>query len=341
MAYSKGQIITMNLDGTDRDYRILKLNGNIAEVVAMFTPKTGCNFNTHGVNTYSGGDLDTYLNTTWYGRLTTTAKSAIVSKTLTQYQYSYNSSVYNATTHASYADYSTKSVKASGLSRKVYALDVEDIEEYFNHTFSTADIWELFWNVRSRPSNYNYPLTRSARAENSFSAWGVTGYLGRVVDFSADYGNNAARPAFTIDLSKIFPTGYSITYHSNGGLPVPADLSDQTALPGQLPQVSKDNYSFVGWYYDDTFTTEAHGGDELTSNVDLYAKFVRSVITLELSTIGLPVGEHSIQMRLSDDYITKWDSDFSNAVTYITGNLLLDANNNYLQDINGNNLLFL
>ena len=203
MAYSKGQIITMNLDGTDREYRILKLDGDIAEVVAMFDPNTSCMFNGDGANTYSGGDLDTYLNTTWYGGLTTTAKNAIVSKTLTQYQYTYKNSVYNETTHASWAGYSTKSVKASGLSRKVYALDVEDIENYFNHIFSTADIWELFWNVRSKPATVTYPWLRSADAELPDFAWCVDGDYGRVLRFPAG-SSCAVRPALTIDLSKIF-----------------------------------------------------------------------------------------------------------------------------------------
>lgn len=40
-------------------------------------------------------------------------------------------------------------------------------------------------------------------------------------------------------------------------------------------------------------------------------------ITLDLSTIGLPAGTHSIQIKLSDDSVTKVDSELSNAVTYI------------------------
>lgn len=314
MAYSIGQIITMNLDGTDREYRILKLDGNIAEVVAMFSPKTDCMFNV-SENTYSGGYLDTYLNTTWYGGLTDTAKNAIVSKTLTQYQYAYNKSVYNGTTHSSYANYSTKAVKESGLSRKVYALDVEDIENYFNHTFSKQDIWELFWNVRSKPATVTYPWLRSAYTGISTGVWYISGYSGSVYD--SRVGNNSAvRPAFTIDLSKIFPTGYSITYHANGGTPEPENLTEQTNLPSPLPTVSKSGYSFDGWYTDSTFTTPAVAGAAISADTNLYAKFTRSHITLDLSTIGLPEGTHSIQMKLSDGGVTKRDSELSNAVQY-------------------------
>lgn len=40
-------------------------------------------------------------------------------------------------------------------------------------------------------------------------------------------------------------------------------------------------------------------------------------ITLDLSTIGLPIGTHSIRIKLSDDGVTKADSALSNAVTYV------------------------
>ena len=112
------------------------------------------------------------------------------------------------------------------------------------------------------------------------------------------------------------PAGYSITYHANGGTPEPENLTGQTSLPSPLPTVSKPNFTFDGWYLDSTFQTPAVAGAEISADTDLYAKFTRTHIALDLSTIGLPVGAHSIQMKLSDDDITKADSELSNAVTY-------------------------
>ena len=214
---AKGDIIQMSLGnatpaaGTNNQYRVLNISGTVAEVVAMFDISTS---QTYGSSqTYSGSSLDTALNTTWYNTLSTTAKAAIVDKTITQYTYSYNSSTYSSSSHASYADYSTKAVKGSGLTRHIYALDVEDIEMYFGGTggsassntkgtFSTSDIWKLFWNTTSQPSNYTYPWLRSARAGSSYGCWRVSGSNGSVnLDF---YDNGyASRPAFKIDLSKI------------------------------------------------------------------------------------------------------------------------------------------
>ena len=134
--------------------------------------------------------------------LSDTAKDAIVDKTITQYQYTYKYSAYNTTTHASYAGYSTKATKADVGSRHIYALDVEDIENYFSNTFSTSDIWKLFWNTTSAPSTVTYPWLRSASASNSNAAWFVAGSLGGV-DYTSAGKSDAARPAFQIDLSKI------------------------------------------------------------------------------------------------------------------------------------------
>ena len=205
----KGDLITMTLGnaapeaGTNNQYRVLKIDGNVAEVVAMFDQVTSQTFDSSGSsNTYAGSDLDTYLNSTWYNSLNATAQAAIVAKSVQQYQYSYSSSVYNATTHASYADYSTKTAKGSMVSRNVYALDVEDIETYFGGTFSTANIWTMFWNTTSRPSTITYPWLRSANASYSDRAFYVFGNYGDVSNHYVDRVY-AARPAFTIDLSKI------------------------------------------------------------------------------------------------------------------------------------------
>ncbi len=168
----KGDLITMNLDGTDRLYRVLKVvDETTVEVLGMWNLSTQTKFDSNGTNTYAGKTLDTYLNTTWYNTLSTKAKSAIVPKNITQYQYGYNPSAYNATTHASYADYSTKASKEVVGDRYIYALDVEDIEDYFNNTFSTADIWTLFWKTTYRPSDYEYLWLRSAYANLSNRAW--------------------------------------------------------------------------------------------------------------------------------------------------------------------------
>lgn len=219
----KGDLITMNLDGTDRLYRVLKIvDRTTVEVLGMWNVSTSIKFDSNGKNTYAGKTLDTYLNTTWYNTLSTAAKAAIVPKNINQYQYSSGS--YNQTTHASYADYSTKSIKANVGERYVYALDVEDIEMYFGGTggsasdktpatFSNTDLLQMFWNQTSTSSEN--PWLRSAVESSSMSAWRVYGREG--VMYHA-FANNSgiARPAFQIDLSKIdFAIGRGISFTIN------------------------------------------------------------------------------------------------------------------------------
>lgn len=206
----KGDLITMNLDGTDRQYRVLKIvDGTTVEVLTMWNLSTNTAFNSSGSNAYSGGNLDTYLNSTWYNSLSSAAKAAIVPKNINQYQYSGGG--YNETTHSSYADYSTKSLSANVGNRYVYALDVEDIEMYFGGTggsandktpgiFNKADLLQMFWNQTSVISEILW--LRSASAITSSYAWDVRGNYGNLNANSVDT-MLAVRPAFQIDLSKI------------------------------------------------------------------------------------------------------------------------------------------
>lgn len=196
----KGDLITMNLDGTDRQYRVLKIvDGTTVEVLSMEDAGSSV-FGSS--NTYAGNTLDAYLNTTWYNTLSTAAKAAIVPKNIAQYRYNYSASVYNATTHSSFAVFSTKALYAGIGDRYVYALGVEDIEDYFNHTFSNADIWGLFWNTTTKPSGGGLPWLRDASTYIDRYVWEIdysNGYVGN----SASYNSGRIRPSFQIDLSKI------------------------------------------------------------------------------------------------------------------------------------------
>ena len=219
----KGDLINMSLGnatpeaGTNNQYRVLNISGTIAEVVAMFDISTSQSYGSS--QTYSGSSLDTALNTTWYNTLSTTAKAAIVDKTITQTYANFTWSVSGSAADGRYIgiasdsnDYMvtvTKSVSVD--SRKVYALDVLDIMEYLevtkdmvgsNTTLNYTNIWKLFWNTTSQLSSCTYPWLRSAYAKSSGSCWYVHYYNG-FVDYIGYGLSRASRPALTIDLSKI------------------------------------------------------------------------------------------------------------------------------------------
>ena len=201
----KGDIIEIR----NNKYRVLSTDGGLVAKVVAFVGLNNIPFDRHSDSSiYSGSTLDEALNTTYYNSLYNSVKDAIIDTNIIQYQYKYNSSVYNANTHASYADYSTKSVKAEVGSRHIYALDVEDIEEYFGGTFSTSDIWWLFWNTTSKPTDTALQPVwlRSALISSdggaSIGAFACSVYTGNIsMDNIILYQN--ARPAFQIDLSQI------------------------------------------------------------------------------------------------------------------------------------------
>lgn len=196
----KGDLIIMSLDGVEAfKYRVLKNNGNIVEVVSQMPLQNASIFG--DTNTYANSTLDVYLNTTYYNTLTETAKSAIVPKNIIQYQYASDSSKYNTTTHSSYADYATKSQKGVIGNRYVYALDVEDIEEYFNGTFGKTDMWKMLWDLDVEPGSYAFWL-RSCINTDNIDAYNIAATNGMIDTMSCEF-HARVHPAFCIDLNKI------------------------------------------------------------------------------------------------------------------------------------------
>lgn len=210
----KGDIITLD----SKQYRVLKINGTVAEVVCMYDANSSIKFDSASSNknnTYGGNNIDTYCNNTFYSGLSAAVKSAIVDKTFTQdswaqwnsapteshYTGKYGSSTYYLTLlNAAYG---------SSITRHCYCLSVQDALDYLEVTTSmgTSDtiltdtnIWKMFWNVTTSQSQ-KYIWLRSA-GDASFVAVRVRGEIGDLVNDGV--GNaSAARPAFQIDLSKI------------------------------------------------------------------------------------------------------------------------------------------
>lgn len=91
----------------------------------------------------------------------------------------------------------------------VFALDISDIEIYFggnfagkSGVFSTEDLWEMFYDVRTKPTPNTYPWLRSAVA-NSSECWYISDPSGIVYKYGVTETGFSARPAFYIDLNKI------------------------------------------------------------------------------------------------------------------------------------------
>lgn len=212
----KGDLIQMNLDGTSRQYRVLRMDGSIAEVLTMWNLSTSIKFNNN--NTYSGSILDTYLNTTWYNTLSSDAKAAIVPKNITQdswhrgttgspqYSGTYGNTAPGSTSYTIGKD--SNNYRTIG-SRCVYAISIQEVLDYLSDNSVLVDtsgmlrnqnIWKMFWNQTTNISEFLW--LRSASADDYILAWYVNGFLGYPVDDRA-FNENAVRGALQIDLSKI------------------------------------------------------------------------------------------------------------------------------------------
>lgn len=217
---AKGSIVKMNLDGTERQYRVLSVNGNVCKVMGMWddftsiynSTSTTTTFGSTTAQKYEGSTLDTYLNTTWYNTLNNTAKAAIIPENVIQYCYEYhdqpntpNTPTYTYQYQYNWSDSDYENAKNVGNvvvgNKNVFALDLKDIFDYIGKVCITSDeLMTMFWNSTTKVSKYLW--LRSSSADNSNGAWRVNGFSGILLNFNVNY-SGVVRPALNLDMSKI------------------------------------------------------------------------------------------------------------------------------------------
>ena len=216
----KGDIVKLNLDGTEREYRVLSMNGSVGKIVGMWDDltskynetRTTTAFGSITAQKYEGSTLDTYLNTTWYNTLSSEAKNAIVPENVVQYCYQYydepntpNTLTYTYQYQYNWIDSHYRNANNVGNvvvgNRNVFALDLKDIFDYFGKVCITSnELMTLFFNQITQVSKYLY--LRSSYANNSSSAWYVRGNFG---DLSSGHVSSSCivRPALNLNFSKV------------------------------------------------------------------------------------------------------------------------------------------
>lgn len=196
----KGDLITMNLDGTDRLYRVLKIvDETTVEVFRVQTLDTALRYS--GTAEYAGNDIDVALNQTYYNTLTTAAKNAIVPKDINQYSYANRGSYTDDHACALYYP-ENKWLRWHVGNRFVYTLDLEDVEEYFNSKYTSDDLNATFFQGYTISGDKRLWLRSASTSDDSMAIMITHGLYACVIQsyFQYDYGVLAA---FQIDLSKI------------------------------------------------------------------------------------------------------------------------------------------
>ena len=214
VSVNKGDIITID----DKQYRVLKIEGTVAEVLCMYDANRLIKFDTNSSynNTYAGKNIDTYCNNTFYSGLSSAMKSAIVDKTFTQDSWGRSTSVPTQSHYTGRYGSSTyylalvNAAFGTSITRHCYCLSIQDVLDYLEATTSmgTSDttltdtnVWKMFWDVTTSQSDKPIWL-RSADSSNSLYAFNVRGNSG-FLGYDRVDNTYAARPAFQIDLSKI------------------------------------------------------------------------------------------------------------------------------------------
>lgn len=209
----KGDLISMNVDGSNKLFRVLKINGAVAEVFAGdFTADTSI-FASSG-QIYAGSTLDIHLNTDWYNTLNSTAKAAIVDKTFRQDRWYIGSSdgnpVYpaNHTGGESVVEYVISLSSATfgeSITRHVYALSVQDVLDYIGATPDmTAEntvITSENIDTLLKPLDSTWLSSAVDDGTTQYACY-VAGNAAQLTKYVANRGR-IIRPAFQIDLSKI------------------------------------------------------------------------------------------------------------------------------------------
>ena len=201
----KGNLVTIN--GTQ--YRVLEVNGTQVKVMSMVNVGSSV-FNSSSVTTsfgetngqkYAGSNLDNAM-TSYYNSLPSAIQDAIIEQNINQTMYSFTWSIPAGSTATSVASNNMgyiieKKGEINAGSRKVYALDVDDVLGYLGSNFTWKQLNKMVFDTESSV-NLGVWLRSADSCDNDgvFYVYGGPGYLRKTY---RGY-NYETRPTFVLDL---------------------------------------------------------------------------------------------------------------------------------------------
>lgn len=209
----KGDLITIE----DKQYRVLKTEGTVAEVLATRTIASLST--TKNSQVYAGNAFDTYCNETFYNSLSTNMKNAIIEKTFNQDSWYYNEGTSSGSGNPIYRGvYDTTNywlglqtmAFGSSIMRKCYLLSIQDIIDYLgvtsdmtvdNTTLTNENLWKMFWNPATNPHAYVRLRSNYVTSSENYAFY-INMKQGNLYNGQGHWSGGVV-PAFQIDLSKI------------------------------------------------------------------------------------------------------------------------------------------
>ena len=114
---------------------------------------------------------------------------------------------------------------------------------------------------------------------------------------------------------------YTITFNSNGGSEVDAQIISHGNKPVRPENPSRNGFTFGGWYTDAALTDEYAFGLNATENLTLYAKWYEDIVftsTLSISDIKVTIDDRTITASVAAENYEYIIWDMGNGEVYKT-----------------------
>ena len=131
------------------------------------------------------------------------------------------------------------------------------------------------------------------------------------------------------------PEEYQVSFVSNGGTPVEPIVTSKIE---DEPETSREGYTFLGWYFDESFSSKATFPLEITEDITLYAKWEKNAYDVHFELDGgSGVSDLKTDRIETEPIPTKegytfrgwyFDGGFANKASFpleVTGNITLYA----------------
>lgn len=142
-----------------------------------------------------------------------------------------------------------------------------DVVDYYTVTFNTNGGSEIASQSVIEGRTATRPETNPTKDGYNFKDWYANQTLTTLFDFSTPINENTTIYAKWVEV-------FTVTFNSNGGSEITSQSIEDGGLVTKPTDPTKENYTFNGWYKEDTLETEFNfTTDTITEDTTLYAKW--------------------------------------------------------------------
>ena len=203
---------------------------------------------------------------------------------------------------------STKQLKILGSGDA--SIDYEYKRTEYHLTLTNPEDIDTTFNTGDYPFETQITLTAKAKEHYNFTGWS-NGETSNPLVFNITED---------IEVTPVYELkSYTVTFDSQGGSNVDSITKKYNTEIGTLPEPTKENYIFAGWYTDTSYTTKISSTTKVLGNITYYAKWNNSIALATISNENI-----SLERYTSDSVtVTNCDEEYtytSNDPSIVTAN---------------------